>query len=96
MGTSANGKKYVFFAFYLFKYLPTTIDMAIEKFHQEKLAALQQFYLKNGHCYVYISEEYSDLYDWIQRIKQNRYRLSEDLIAALEAMNFDWRMYDSP
>ena len=69
--------------------------MPIEKFHQAYLAELQQFFRENGHCYVPQVKEYQDLYDWIQRIKQSRPRLSEALTTALTQIHFDWTMHSS-
>ena len=69
--------------------------MAIEKYHQTKLAELKQFLLQNGHCYVPKTKEYLDLYEWTLQIRQSRPRLGKDLVAELEALHFDWRMYDS-
>ena len=59
------------------------------------LTELQRFFFRFGHCYVPVRDaEYQDLYAWCQRLRESRSRLSEELIAELDRMGFDWHLHE--
>ena len=69
--------------------------MKIEKRHQEKLKELKQFFVFYGHCHVPKNKSFIDLYEWTERLRQSRDRLSETLTIELESLGFHWGMYST-
>ncbi|MEM6317245.1 MAG: helicase associated domain-containing protein [Bacteroidota bacterium] len=67
--------------------------MKIEKIHQEKLKELKQFFVFYGHCHVPKNEPFLDLYEWTERLRQSRNRLSEALVEELDGLGFYWGMF---
>jgi len=62
--------------------------MSIEKRHLSKLKKLRQFFLHHGHVTIPSNEEYADLYEWTQSLRQTRINLSEALLSELGQITY--------